>query len=346
VAISDTLIELLTFSKPELLDLADHIGGVGVPRTGDKFDVALAISQQIGLADLQALAGEHLGAGRTSLSWVALLPKAAGTTAGESAGTSEEPINRDTPLTTDAIAMEDVTTALRKITGKRDPLNANLRPRDVTAEPVLVNVHHDRDDMVLFTLAYAGSQRLSIRNFNYSRYPEDRFFHIVLRLSRGILEIRADGRIAGKVTKGWIADFADALGRQGLRLHLSHQDVEDMAQKLSAVVDKHEARNEDEDAGYGKQTVTASVKYPDVRTAPKFKDDFEGSDPVSSDLVFDWSPDNGASKPVRLRISPRAGTIRCVNHVSNAVMEHVYDTLRDVRAERRRSSKSSSNPAS
>jgi hypothetical protein len=124
---------------------------------------------------------------------------------------------------------------------------------------------------------------------------------------------------------------------------LTQSDVDELSEALEGRIDRHDARHEDEDAGYGRQTVTASFKYPDVRKSPRFTRDFDGSDPVASDLLFAYvDEEDGSVQEVRIRISPRAGTIRCVNHVSNGVMEHVYDTLREIRAERAKASASGS----
>jgi hypothetical protein len=339
MAISDTLIELLTFSKQELEALAKD-RELSVPRGGDKFDVAQALAQQITLRELREAAGEHLGAGRTSLSWVALLQES------ENVEGAEEPIAEDTPLTAQPLSLQEVETALRELTGKRRPFDANLRPDEVTTEPVLVNAQYDGGDLVFFTLAVERTRRLVIRNFNFRRTPEDQFFHVLLRLSRGVLEVRAESRLASRVTKGWISTFGEALGREPLRLHLSQRDIDELREALDARMDRHDARHEDEEAGYGRQTVTASTRYPDLPASPRFQRDFEGSDPVASDLLFDFNDASGTTKEVRIRISPRAGTIRCVNHVSNEVMQHVYDTLREIRAARVTESQDDQTPTS
>ncbi len=341
MAISDVLIELLTFTKDELYALG-KAREVSLPRGGDKFDVAEALSQHITLTELREVAGESLGAGRTSLSWVALVPEVddvapdgdAAEAAQQAAEDAEEPIEAETPLTSDPVALESVTEALQALTGQTRPFSANLRPSDVTSEPTLINAQYDGDDLVLFTLAYAVSPRLSIRLFQVNRRAEDRFFHVVLRLSRGVLEIRADARTAKKVTRGWIAELAEALDRQPLRIHLSDRDARDVADRLEARFDKHDARHEDEEVGYARTTVTASTKYPDLRQSPRFEEDFKDSDPIASDLVFDWQNRDGEFEEIRIKVSPRAGTIQCVSHVSNEVMELVYDTLRESRAAR------------
>lgn len=323
MAISDVLIELLSFSKPELYQLAEALR-LDPPR-GDKLEIARLLAQEITLRELREAAGAHLGAGRTSLSWVVLTP----------ADELEVAAEADSPLTAAPLTIDEVTRALRRMTGARNPYRALDRPDDVTPEPVLVNVQHDSgDDLVFFTLAYQRSHRMVVRNFRFSQRPEDDFFHVVLRLSRGVIEVRAEARLATKVTRGWISLFARALGRQEMGLFLTQRDVDDLREALGARMDRHEARHEDEDAGYGRQLVTASATVPDLVQLDRFHEDFEGSDPVASDLLFDYLDPDDEYHEVRIRVSPRSGTVRCVNHVSNDVMEYVYDTLRKVRAER------------
>jgi hypothetical protein len=322
--ISDVLIELLSFSKPELYELAALLRK-DVPR-GEKLDVALALSQQVTLADIREVAGQHLGAGRTSLSWVVL--------SSEYDVDEEIEVDQDCALSGEALTLQEVTKALRRMTRASNPYEFLPRPREVTTDPVLVNAQHDGDDLVLLTFAYQRSQRMIVRNFRFDHRPEDDFFHVVLRLSRAALEIRAEARVSGKLTRGWIHSFAEELDRVPLRIFLTQQDVDELRIALEARMDRHDARHEDEEVGYGRQLVTAGNLVRDLAELERFKEDFDGSDPIASDLLFGYTNGDGEEHEVRIRVSPRSGTVRCVNHVSNDVMEHVYDTLRKVRRQR------------
>lgn len=344
---SDALIELLALTKAEILLLAERLE-VEVPRGEKKFELARRLSQHVTLTDLREVAGEFLAAGQTSLSWVVLQPQADAEDAPDENVTAvQEPIAADTPLTADALPVEELEPALAHLTGHSDPYTAHLRPDDeVGKDPVLVNVWRDGDDLVYFTFAYRRNERLIFHDFDFRREPEDDVFHVVARLSRGVLEVRSQATVAQRVTKGWIATFADVLGRRPVRLHLSQQDVDELRVALNGRMDRHSARFEDEEKGYSRQTVAANVKYPDLPASPNFATDFADSDPLNSDIVFDYTDAAGNTKTVRIRVSPRAGTIQCMNHVSNDVMEHVYDTLRSVRASRGNGSASGATPTS
>lgn len=235
---------------------------------------------------------------------------------------------------TPALSLNEVSAALATLTGQARPFQANLRP-SVTREPQLVNVQHEDDsDLVFFTLVYESGHRRFVRDFELRHEAEDAFFHVVLRLSRAVLEVRGDTRVTSRAINGWITDFAAALGREPRRLRLSFRDVQDLRTHLNAQMDRHDARHEDEDDGYERHVVTANAKFPDLTGSPRFSADFAGTDPVQSDLVFTYVDASQVSHAARIRISPRTGTIRFVNHASNDVMEYVYDTFRDVRATR------------
>jgi hypothetical protein len=331
MAFSDVLIELLSFSKVELAGLADTLD-LKLP-AGDRIEQAQWLADQTTMPKLREVAEEYLGSGRSALSWVMLRSDEDDD---DEEGGGEELVAAHLVAATGApVTLDEVTAALVELTGKADPWKARLRP-DVTTEPQLVNAQHETDsDLVFFTLVYErASGRRIVRDWKFQSTPEDAFLHVVLRLSRGVIEVRAEGRLAKKVTNGWVTEFAEALGREPQRLLISYQDVEELWDYLSAKMDRHDARHENEDAGYGRQSVTASVAHPDLLELDRFKDDFDGSDPVQSDLLIDYADAGGQNHEIRVRISTAQGTVRCVNHVSNDVMEYIYDAFRAVREAR------------
>lgn len=330
MALSDVLIELLSFSKPELAQLAETLA-LKLP-SGGRIEQAEWLADRVSMSKLREVAEEFLGSGRSALSWVVLKAIDAGGSADDEDSDEEIVAANLIAATSSPVKLDEVTAALATMTGHEDPWRARLRPQ-VSTEPRLVNAVHEKDsDLVFFTLVYErASGRRIVRDWKFQSVPEDAFLHVVLRLSRGVIEVRAEGRLAKKVTNGWIADFAKALNREPQRLLISYQDVVDLRGHFGAKMDRHDARHEDENAGYGRQTVTASNAHPDLMELERFKEDFDGTDPMQSDLLVDYTDGDGHEHEVRVRISAAQGTIRCVNHVSNDVMAYIYDAFRAVR---------------
>lgn len=183
MAIPQQLIALLNLSLPTLQQLARRTQVEAGPRR-TKWDYAIALAE-LPQATIDNLVGEWLYAGQTSTTWIQL--------------------DEGRPLEFDRLRQ-----ALTALHG-RDPFTEDIRPEDVTATPQLVDARAWTPDKVVLTFAVAKRVATVIHNFEHEDVYDDEFFLAVLRLNRGIVEVRASHERAKLLANTWLVEVDELL---------------------------------------------------------------------------------------------------------------------------------------
>jgi hypothetical protein len=188
VPVPQTLINLLNLSVPTLQKLAkavhvepSHTRARSLDR---KWDLVWALAE-VPEQTLEAEVGEWLYAGQTSVTWVLL--------------------GDGSPVKVDALR-----NALVAMYG-RDPFETDVRPDAVTATPSLVAAKVWTDNKVILTFAVTKRVATVIHNFEPADVVMDEFFLAVLRLDRGVVEVRASHARAQLLVNTWLSNLAQHL---------------------------------------------------------------------------------------------------------------------------------------
>jgi hypothetical protein len=209
VPLSQEFINLLNLPMPQLRILAAN-ALVSSSRSWKKWDYAEALSV-LPREQLEALAGEWLYAGQTSVSWVFLgtRPRDANAMAQPPDSEPSDKANPVEPLG-EEIKLDRIRKALKALYPS-DPFVADIRPEEVTTTPALVEARVLDDDHVVFTFVVARRVAKVIHNFELADVYADEFFVALLRLKLGVLEIRASHDRAATLTNTWLTELAQHL---------------------------------------------------------------------------------------------------------------------------------------
>ena len=194
--VDQQFIDLLNLSVPQLQRLARE-AGVEVPPRATKWDLVGTVSG-LSQQQLDAIAGDWLYAGQTSVTWIELAPRPS-----LEEGTAE-------PTRVEPLSIDSLRTALRAV-HEADPFEEDVRPDEVTLVPQLIEARAWRENKVVFTFVVSKRVAKVIHNFEPVDVFVDEFFVAILRLDRWILEVRASHERAEQLANTWLVDLMEHL---------------------------------------------------------------------------------------------------------------------------------------
>lgn len=182
--VSQQFINFLNLPLPQLHAIADELD-ISLPAGSRKWDIVDRLAK-VPARELPLRAAQWFHAGRTSVTYVKL---------------GSEPLQA-----------EAVTEALTAMCDGVNPLEAAIRPTELTRQPTLIAAGKS-DDEDRFFLSFGVKKAVArvLTNFEIEEVEGDDFFVAVLRLDPPLMEIRTNHERAERFTTNWIAEFNEHL---------------------------------------------------------------------------------------------------------------------------------------
>lgn len=318
VAVSQRFIDLLNLPAGQLELLAGK-AGVEIPAGTKKWDAARQL-EHLTRGDLEEYGGGYLYAGSTSISFVRLIP---GAEAGDDSRSGTERVGIG-PLRAPGITAADVTRVLRELS-ETDPFDENAHPV-VSDRPALVVARERDDGSFLLTFVVQRQVANVIHDFESTPVFADEFFNAIIIPSEGLVELRTSARRVATMERTWLTDFADGLGREGVRVGITPHDFDALKQGLEAKLATFRGKPP---AGGSMDTIeiTKRPDWEDLEGAEDFEAVRGGHEQMYGELLFDHEE----RREVRIRVSVLQGSIFFRTPVPEGTLNYVREALREAK---------------
>jgi len=297
VSLSDVPPQLANLSVAQLRRLLSA-DGIDSSATATKIDLLKQLVAQLPPDRLATIGDDYKYAGRTSATWVRF----------DGSGIEEAPLRM----------------ALANVCGT-DPFAYRLRP-ELDSSPRLIDARAWRDDKVVLTFGVAGRRRLIFEHYELREVSEDTSFSAIVRLGKGVVEVRTASPHAEALMRGgFLQQLAAELGAAAVSIGLPDNALDRLRVELGASLVDYTGLD-GSGSPFRRKSVGKASDCPDLAIEPRFRAEYGGLMPFSAELEFV----DGDGERVRLLVALRTRSLYFRTPVSEATIDRVFAAMQVV----------------